>query len=77
MSVVIKKEMEGSIEQFINGISNEEMMIEIIREFNAIKETNEVTSEQTMLYQKSRGTKSTKDNIWGSQRPKNLKNLML
>ena len=40
------KEKEKSLKvHFINGISDDEMMIEIIRELTVIKETNKVMSE--------------------------------
>ena len=37
-------------EQFLHGMSDEEMMIEIIRELTAIKQTNKVTSEQVLCW---------------------------
>ena len=35
---------------FINGISDEEMMTEIIRQLTVTKETNKVTSEQVLCW---------------------------
>ena len=39
-------------EQFINGINDEDMMTEIIRELTKIQKTNEVTSEQVLCWPK-------------------------
>ena len=38
--------------QFTNGSSDEEMMMEKIRELSTIKETNKVTSEQVLCWTK-------------------------
>ena len=37
-------------EQFINGINDNDMMIEILREWAAIKKTNELSSEQVLAW---------------------------
>ena len=37
-------------EQFVNGINDDDMMTDIIREWTAIKKTNEVTSEQVLAW---------------------------
>ena len=39
-------------EQFINGVSDKEMMAEITSEFSTIKETNKVTCEQAFCWAK-------------------------
>ena len=52
MSVVTKKMTRQLKQQFINGISNEEMMTEIINEFTEIKESNTVTIKQVLCWAK-------------------------
>ena len=49
MSVVTKIKTESLNKQFINAISDEEIITEIIVELTAIKETNKVTSEQVQV----------------------------
>ena len=51
MNVVTKGDRRLK-DQFINGISDEEMMVEIIIEFTTITETNEVTNEQVLCWLK-------------------------
>ena len=47
-------------EQFIDGINDNDMMTEIIRELTAIKKTNEIPVTKYSMGQKGRGTKGPK-----------------
>ena len=54
-------------EQFINGLDDETIIVEIIKELTALKETSEVSSEQTLMgaqrIEAQRAQKDVLDNI--------------
>ena len=49
MNVVIKKK-RGLYKQFINGINDDDMMTEIIKELMTIQKMDEVKSEQRLSW---------------------------
>ena len=50
MNAVIKKKIENSKKQFINGINDNDMMTEPIRELTLIKMTNKISSEEELCW---------------------------